>query len=78
MAKDKKKKDKKKKVVKNGMCRCCVCERKFELDTERRTTVSTSHGLMSIGNTQFDAWDCPICGAQNRLNKRYSKVREYE
>ena len=75
MAKKKKKKDKKR--VKNGMCRCCVCDRDFELWEENRVTVATSTGgLLTIGTTYFDAWNCEFCGAQNRLNKRYNKVRE--
>lgn len=72
-----KKKNKKKKLVKNGWCRCCVCDREFELCEDKRITVATSTGgILTIGTTYFDAWDCDFCGAQNRLNKRYCKVKE--
>lgn len=57
---------------------CSVCGLEFSALVAKRYTVttnSTRSGLISafgsvIPETLYDAFDCPACGCQMRLNKR--------
>ena len=63
------------------MCKCCLCNHKFQLTAEARKTVSAGEGFSAVSVLigaiirYFDAWDCPSCGAENRLNERYRDDR---
>ena len=74
MAKKTKKEEKR---VKKGVCKCCLCSHKFQLTAEARKTVPVgSFNLLGGGGLRyFDTWDCPLCGAENRLNERYRDDR---
>lgn len=76
MAKKNLKKEKKR--VKKGICKCCLCGYKFQLTAEDRKTIQVGVGLnlLTGGNPRyFDSWDCPACGAENRLNERFRDDR---
>lgn len=60
-----------------GMWTCEVCEREFALMHENRYTVRSEEnsGLMAALGKEaeplmWDAFDCPYCGCQNRVQVR--------
>lgn len=73
-----KKTKKEKKRVKRGVCKCCLCGHRFPVTAETRKTVVVGTGLriLTAGELRyFDSWDCPSCGAENRLNERFRDDR---
>ena len=64
-----------------GFVVCHVCGMAFNPSPERRYTVKEKDGIGAIvGNTYYDAFDCPHCGCQNivglRLDPIFVKPRE--
>lgn len=64
-------------TIEKGCCKCCVCGEVFKLHAKDRVTVKSPHQPFSLASgAEYDAWNCLFCGAQNRLNERYTKVEE--
>lgn len=55
-----------------GVTKCDVCKKDFELLSDNRYTTS-------VMGLEFDAFDCPHCGCQNRLGVRgeYQESTDY-
>lgn len=52
--------------------KCSVCGKEFEPKKEMRYT-GISCGM--VGNTLYDCYDCPECGAQYVAKKRIEEAR---
>lgn len=64
-----------------GFVVCHVCDMAFNPSPERRYTVKEKDGIGAVvGNTYYDAFDCPRCGCQNivglRLDPTFVKPAE--
>ena len=63
-------------AIEKGYCKCCVCGEIFKLHAKDRVTVRAPHTILSTMTPQeYDAWNCPSCGAQNRLNEHYEEIK---
>lgn len=63
-------------IIEKGYCKCCVCGEVFKLHAKDRVTVRAPQQILSAKPCQeYDAWNCPFCGAQNRLNERYAEIK---
>lgn len=57
--------------------KCKVCEKEFELKKGDRYTAVPGYGFGRIfAVDMYDAIDCPCCGCQNLIQKRYGKENE--
>lgn len=64
-------------TIEKGYCKCCVCGEVFKLHAKDRVTVRAPQSILSgTPYQEYDAWNCLFCGAQNRLNERYSEIKE--
>lgn len=66
-----------------GMVTCCVCGRDFPLLAEDRYTArgNEKSGVIPAlrgekESNWFDAFDCPHCGCQNRVQERMRPLTE--
>lgn len=58
-----------------GFVVCHVCGMAFNPSPERRYTVKEKDGIGAIvGNTYYDAFDCPHCGCQNIVGLRLDPI----
>lgn len=58
-----------------GFVICHVCGRSFNADASRRYTAKEKDGIGAIvGNTYYDAFDCPYCECQNVVGLRLDAI----
>ena len=53
--------------------RCKVCNHPLNISKDNVYVVKVTNMLFGVSENQ-DATDCPYCGCQNLLQKRYEKV----
>lgn len=55
--------------------KCKVCGKKFEPQIENHYTATEDKGLNGFfsGSQSYDCFDCPACGSQNAVTKRFDK-----
>lgn len=64
---------------KDTKMRCKVCGVNFVLDKSNKYIVMDNHSLFDLSERKmFEAFDCPVCGCQNIVNERKSRVSVME
>lgn len=55
--------------------KCKVCGVNFALDKSNKYIVIDDYVAISFsGRKMFEAFDCPVCGCQNIVNERKSRI----
>ena len=59
--------------------KCKVCGKEFELKNDNRYVVLKNKGNMIMHDYhKYEAFDCPFCGCQNIVNKRFDEYHKQE
>lgn len=59
--------------------KCCYCKRRFALKSQNRylsVEPTSLSNVFSGGGIVYDSFDCPHCGCQHRIAKRYVKIEK--
>lgn len=63
--------------AKNGRVTCKICGATFPALSEKRYEARAFNGFAALGgNVYYDAFDCPFCGCQNCVGKRFEELSD--
>ena len=59
-----------------GYHTCEVCGERFQLVKEKKYIVRDLSIISFSGKSEYEAFDCPFCGCQNVMNRRFPELLE--